>query len=566
MSRAVSVLDFGAGIYRGREAPENAAYDLVNLLLDDEGQPFRRGGSAYLSTADAGATLVGLADASLAPGPRTAAWTAAPSLVALDASNAPVVITTSAFIVPRPLLRPVVIAGMLVSLAANGNVVAYGGARTSATSSAGTVTVTKGSTQVVGVGTNFTAVGPGAIFDSGSSGGDERVGVVKQVDSATLLTLAEPWPFATAAGAAYILREALGLDIAAALGGGTRTAVGVAGTSPRLFIGEETRVIFSQPGTPLVFTRPAGLGTQIGDYLQLPSDALVQGLEGIGGAMMVFTTRGVYLIDNIDFDPTDAVGNTQWTVRQVNELVLWGEAGLAQWRGASVVPAVDDVWLMPAGDAPVPISVGIRPLYRSYVKAGYSPGIATVHRGHYFLPIVNGTTWVDTLVCRIDRDFAWTRWSGHGAGVAYSQRIGSATRSPKFYSVAAQRVTDLTDAWSPSASNASEANATTHSISIESRDLPTPGPRSKGAPTRNVRIRYEATAAGAVSFTTSYARGPEGAAYTSLGAAIRGGGTSDGLDESVWPVAKQAPAIRFKLESASALSTFTLRSIEARYG
>jgi hypothetical protein len=68
------------------------------------------------------------------------------------------------------------------------------------------------------------------------------------------------------------------------------------------------------------------------------------------------------------------------------------------------------------------------------VKAGYQPGLATVHRGHYFLPIVNGSTWVDTLVCRLDLERSpWTRWAGHAAGTAYAVRVGATTRSPKLF-------------------------------------------------------------------------------------------------------------------------------------
>jgi hypothetical protein len=34
--------DFGGGIYRGRKAPPNTVYDLVNGLINDEGLPYRR--------------------------------------------------------------------------------------------------------------------------------------------------------------------------------------------------------------------------------------------------------------------------------------------------------------------------------------------------------------------------------------------------------------------------------------------------------------------------------------------------------------------------------------------
>ena len=298
--------------------------------------------------------------------------------------------------------------------------------------------------------------------------------------------------------------------------------------------------------------------------MSFPGAAVIVGAQGVGDTVLLFTTAGVYAISNLSFDPVDDAGNVQHTVQQINELILWGDSGLAQWRGAVVAPSVDDVWLMSLEAQPVPIGGGIKPLYLSYVKAGYQPGTASVHRGHYLLPIVNGTTLVDVLVCRLDREFAWTRWSGHGAGVAYAQRIGSSTRSPRLLTVAGTRVTELTDAWAPSASNASEADGTTHTVRVDTRDFPTPSGRT-GSTTRKVKLRYEATAAGTPTFTVSYARGPEGASYTSLGAATRGGGASDGLDDHFWAVAKTAPAIRFRIESSSALSSFTLRGITAEY-
>jgi hypothetical protein len=61
-------------------------------------------------------------------------------------------------------------------------------------------------------------------------------------------------------------------------------------------------------------------------------------------------------------------------------------------------------WRGVRGPSPfVRISEPITALYRSYVNAGYRPGQACVYRGHYFLPILNGETVVDMLVCRIDR-------------------------------------------------------------------------------------------------------------------------------------------------------------------
>jgi hypothetical protein len=179
----------------------------------------------------------------------------------------------------------------------------------------------------------------------------------------------------------------------------------------------------------------------------------VLGLWGIGDSAWVFTTAGTWRIDNLAFDAVDDAGNPQRPVQQVNDAILWGDAGLAGYQGAIVVPAIDDAYLLGSDGSVEPVSEGIRPLYRAYVAAGYQPGLAAIHRGHYFLSILNGTTWVDTLVCRLDRPtqtpsgrviYPWTRWAGHAASVAYAQRIGSTTRTPKLLGLAAQRVTDLT--------------------------------------------------------------------------------------------------------------------------
>jgi hypothetical protein len=115
-----------------------------------------------------------------------------------------------------------------------------------------------------------------------------------------------------------------------------------------------------------------------------------------------------------------------------------------------IVPAFDDVFILSPDGPMQPISGsrtrtdgGIRSLYRSYVSAGYTPGRATVHRGHYWLPIVSGTTVIDVLVCRLDRGFAWTRWAGGAAGTAYTA-WRTDTGAPRLLGTSGQRVTDCT--------------------------------------------------------------------------------------------------------------------------
>jgi hypothetical protein len=552
--------DFGAGIYRGREAPDNAAYDLLNCLIDDEGQPFKRGGSAYRSSTNAGAALIGLGDLPVAAGRRTLFATASALGVVSDAGA-----VTTHSISPDtvqsftrwPVTPPGYAIIPAVSSSGTRYLQAYAGA-TKAAYSTGTLDLTQGSATVAGAGTSWTAnleAGmllsslPGVAYSS-----TQDMPVIKSVESNTSLTLTKPWQFTTATGRTYQFSPNTALTLASSLGSTGRIYVTVAGR--RVLIGAGQIVRFSAPDNTL--------NVPVDDYHDVPVGDVI-GLEGVGGSAYVFTTAGMFLLDGLYFDELDDVGNIQHRLEQVNELVLWEDAGVARWRGALAVPCIDDVWLMGQGDAPVPIGGGIKPLYLSYVKAGYQPGLAATHRSHYFLPILNGSTLVDMLVCRLDRGFAWTRWSGHGAGVGYAERIGSTTRTPKLFGANGQRVTDLTDAWDPSSSNSAEADTTVHTLTIETRDQQTPG-GSKGSTTRKLRVRYEATVPSvAPTFTVSYARGVEGASFTSLGSPIRGGGVSDGLDESVWPVGKQAPAIRYRITSTSAMSTFKLRGVTTEF-
>jgi hypothetical protein len=432
----------------------------------------------------------------------------------------------------------------------------YAGSRKTASYSTGTISGTAGSRTVTGSGTSWTAN-----LDAGMIVQESGVihGVVESVQTNTSLTLVGPLantiPGATSYSADVFYTNSLAYPTGLA-------ASSVATAGQRLLVASGNRVFFSDPGAPLTFTLD-GTSNLISSYHQLPSGAQVTGLQGLGDDCLVFSTSGTWVIQNLSFDAIDDAGNVQHIVRRLNEVILWGDAGIGEWRDGAVVPATDGVYLMSAGGESTPVSDGIRPLYLSYVKAGYQPGAATVHRGHYFLPILNGATLVDVLVCRLDRGAAWTRWSGHSAGVAYAQRIGATTRSPKLLSINAQRVTELTAAWDPSSANASEADGSTHPIDIITRDLPTPG-RAQGSTTQRLRVRYESTALVTPTFTVSWARGEEGASFTSL-TATKGGGTSDGLDASVYQVGKKAPSIRFRIQSSSPVSTFKLRAVQAEY-
>lgn len=557
--------DWGAGIYRGREAPPNAAYDLLNLLIDDEGQVFRRGGTAYKSNLDLSIDqLLGLADMATVVGPRTLAWGNS-GIYALAADDATPLLVEGVG-VPYTA-RAVGVGGYIAIPSPSGpGAYLYAGSRLTSFYTTGSISLTAGSKTVIGTGTAWLGnIDPGTIITPIVSGGLDS-GVVQSIDSNTQVTLTKPAPVTGTIGS-YLARARTTAFLNYQP---TWKPHAIASAAGRLLILVDNRVYFSEIGDPKALSVGSAEPTS---YHELPSEALMLGGEGIGNSALIFTSAGVWRIDNLEFDPLDDLGNIQHTVQQVNKaLILWGDGGVASWGGMVLVPAVDDVFLMSPDGSAEAISEAIRPLYRSYVQAGYQPGVAVVHRGHYFLPIMTvpletgeeGTGQaivVDMLVCRLDRGYAWTRWSHSARGPALTQRIGSSSRSPRLLGVYGRRIMDLTGCLNPSLDNAVDADLQPHEISIVTRDYLTPS-GGRGSTTLSLRAAYEADAAGPITVTAEYARGLEGSFYSDM-PLVKGGGLSDGTDHSVWRVNKQGRSIRFRLQCQDALATFTLRSLEA---
>ena len=490
---------FAGGIFRGRRGPANAVYDAVNLILDEESQLVRRGGSSFFTSADPAFTLGGLADVYLPPGARTLVWgtSASDDLYALDES-APAfrnISNSSGDFNPVPFSR-VVGAGSVVALVEGtsplAEILLYGGSLKTADYTTGTVAVTNGSKTVTGTSTAFLAnVDRGMFLRTGSGSA-----IVASVDSDTQVTLLDPWQGSTGSGIASNFRRLEGKTFITVQYGIQTMSLAAVGTSPRLFVVFGTRAYYFPAGNPL---GSINLAT---DFIDVPAASLLIGANSIADTLVLFATDGVWAVSNLDSDPVDDFGNISWAQRQISkDLILWGDAGVAGWNGQLIVPAVDDVYLLALDGSAVPLTDSIRPLYRGYVKAGYQPGTAVVHRATYMLPILNGTSLVDVLVCRLDRPyrgprgelvFPFTRWSGYAAGGAYAQRVGSTTRAPKLLGIKGSRVTDLTGCFDPTSSNAVDADGTAYSCTIESRDFPT-SPGSQPGFVNRVRARYVLT-------------------------------------------------------------------------
>lgn len=204
----------------------------------------------------------------------------------------------------------------------------------------------------------------------------------------------------------------------------------------RLVAAEGARVSFSKPGEPASFVET--------DYWELPGGVEILGLAGGRESCVVFTTNGIWVISDMTLNLTDEAGNIQQRLDHYSgDLVLWGASGVAAWEEALIVPGTEAVWQIKRGVTSEQISSfstisdPIVDLYQEYVRAGYSPGQATVFRSHYILPIIGGGRVIDTLVCRLDMPIKgsgcpWTRLSGYGAqlGAAETRVSASTSREP----------------------------------------------------------------------------------------------------------------------------------------
>jgi hypothetical protein len=136
-------------------------------------------------------------------------------------------------------------------------------------------------------------------------------------------------------------------------------------------------------------------------------------------------------------------------------------------------------------------------------------------RGHYFLPILNGATVVDVLVCRLNQGAqarpAWTRLSGHAPRPAYAGRSRPG-QAPELLGLSGQRVTSLSGLLTPAAANKQDADGTTHVLDVIENDVEL----ANRSTTQKVDLLYELQDAAAddPTITGSWASGAEGSTWT----------------------------------------------------
>lgn len=564
--------DWAAGMFHSAAPhliPSNGAYSITNMLLDDDGSLYKRGGSQYLTTAAFGASLRFIWDGNLKPGGRTVI--ASPSAFGVLPADDTVPISLGGAGLTNPR-RAVEIEGVL----AIGGGTLYGGSRKTADYSTGTMAVTNGSTTVTGAGTAWLANLDAGMF---LRRGTERYYHVASVDSDTQLTLSEAYTGTTGSGLAYA---------ATRLGSVPRISDCYAVAGGRLLSCEGNRVYLSNYGNPFIFGAD--------DYHEFPEGATVIGAQGLRDTAFIFTTVGVFGISNIELELVDDLGNAQQRVTHLNrELVLWGHEGISAWAGALIVPAIDGCYLFDGQGAPQRISGSISERWWTYVALGYKPGVAAVHLNHYFLPVLDvANNVVDMLVCRLDRPvasrmgtiFPWVHLDGTGIkAAALAVRIAAGTRQPLLLGASRTsaarvlkfRVFDHEDY----AGRKADPDGSAPVVEITLRDVQTGQMVENWV--RRVRIRYEledaasdnpviqgAWADGARRLATTdwglfdWGQADWGSAEGAEFVALTGDAPEEpfGVDPHEWEVNDMARYFRLRLRQDDPAKKFVLRSVE----
>lgn len=553
--------DLSAGMFQGTARhliPPNGAYDLINFLLDDDGSAYRRGGTVAKSNAYAG--RYGIADAVLAPGQRTVSWDNGNTYALGADDTTPVQIGGNGLNGP---VRAVAMNGFLFLSSDDfgSPAVAYGGSRkTSGYNYAGSFTVTNGSPVVtLATGALLANVDAGMLMDDPQA--PNRVYIVKSVDSNTQLTLTENYLNAT--------HTASGMEFAVfwSLTNSGYHSGKLAVVANRLVVmapfgDTPDEIRFSAVNDPHTYDPT--------DFHKLPGGVNLIGGERVGDRLLAFASNGIWMVSNMALSLTDAAGNPQQRLEQVNQdIVAISHAGIGSYRGALVVPAQDGVWMVDGVSAPVELSRSIRKLYRDYIAAGYTAGGATVFRGHYMLPILNFLTIVDYLVCRLDRPasaaqgtiFPWTRLAGAGGKIS-AMAVRASVKPPLLLGISNQadgKVVRMESFFSPISSVKNDHDGTTHAWTYISRDFA----GGAGPVTwRRVRARSEGIDAAAdnPTFTATISTGP------AFGAAMSGAAPeSDGRLPYAWSFQANGRHVRVKLTSSQPWASFTLREVELSF-
>lgn len=471
--------------------PDDAAYDILDGLLDENGNVYQRGPTAHLTPNQLGASLVAVWEAQFSAGRRTLGLAAtAFGLIKAGAWSVMAFISSISggglmAQVGEYMLFPYTLAGAP-------KIGVYAGSQQPVGYTAGGLTVTAGSATVTGAGTSFLAdVDAGMIMKVGAPG-SEVWGVVKSVETDTSLTLVDTWDGPTAAGTAGTFRafEAY------------RDGTAVTASSGRAFVATGRKVLMSQPidqdtGHSQLFD-----AFSVDDVHEFPADVVA--LATLRDVVYVFTKAGIWSISGGALPIVDTFGNAQHRVQRISgDVVLRSPGGLAPWRDSLVVCAVDGAYVMEANGELELISRSIGPLWQSMMASGVQVGQVATFRDHVFVP-VGGANGV--YVGRLDRrtktpvgeSAPWTRFVQGEALAIGALAVQDPYGSPKLVAGASTSgfLIDLTGVFGSGALPApagglTDANGVTMGMVVETRQYVVDA--GGLAMVRDVALEYEST-------------------------------------------------------------------------
>lgn len=549
---------------------------MTDVFLDEDGNPYRRGGTRYLTPEGLGDEgLTWGWDGHLLPGQRTVVASPAAFGVTGEEDKSLVNIGGAGLTKPKQ-------SAVLEDLLYIGGGTLYGGSRKSAPYSTGTITTTTGSKTVIGTGTTWnTLVDAGMLLQIGA----ERVYVVQSIDTPTQLTLRDPYQGGTASGKAYSLNSTVS---------GASGPYGVwdyvTECANRLVFGAGRTIRFTEVNNPHSFVN--SLGT-VNEHT-VPEGAKIIGLATVGAACLIFTTGGVWTLEGLALSITDLNGNSQHKLQLLSgDVVLAGAAGIAAYGQTLVIPAGDGVYLMDGVSQPRRISKPIERPYRQNISDGMSVGGAQVFNSHYLLPMTFGTNNVKTtFVCRLDRPttdrsqtiYPWGRLSGDGGlPSCFFRRVVGSPQEPKLLATQASapsRPMDCTGYFEPGKANEKDADGSWADMDIITRAYGT------GADTNNVlrklRALYELVdnEEGNARLTFAYNDGSNKSTGELWGRVKWGGfkwggtsgdwipigelGPSDSRDPGSLKVNKRLRHVRLRVRSHNPTPLCSLRSLELK--
>lgn len=561
--------EFQDGMVRGQDRSEigkAACYDIENGLLDEGGDPYRRGGTAYKSKSGlAGEKVDWGFDGYFLPGRRTLWVNDAADYVAVLAEDdeTPVIVGE-----PSIVSNAAQQAAQLQNILFFAGELIYAGSLKKGPYTTGTVKVEKGSKQVKGTGTAFKAnVDVGTLFRIDSS----KLYVVEAVPSDTELVLSEKYAAETESGKAYIARAVFrGVEMSFYRGDLYKTVC-----ANRLVSASKNSIYFTEVNNPHTFKN--SLGTE--NVHELPKGVEPLGLATVGQTVLVFTTDGLWTLEGLALAIVDQNGNSQHRLQRLSaDVLLTGALGLSMWEQRIIAPTSGGIVALDDTSAPQILSEQIEGHYQSRLLAGWKVGQAEVYRDHYLLPMINSEgNATEALVCRLDkptrRGPPWTRLTEHGGKIKAFFVRGAAPSTGLLLgghgSVA--RIINCSSYFTPEAAFKNDADGSAHCLTVIPRDFDT-GQLTFNA-VRRALLRYEGRGNSGdepiVRFFWSKGEtadfGPQdetdesGALYYLT---AKKGGLSDGRDPVSFTVNKSLRRGRFLIKTEKAFASFALRSIE----